>query len=158
LNRSLSPSGNGFYTHPPFDEEMTGLVIAAFQAAERADPTCAMAYWGTALVFRPRINFPHSSPSVAERVEGTRTSPRKRVTRLAMENDWILLARHSFGAALMQESSLCRSRTGVSRRPLPVAGERLVALRSRAEPPPPFWAQWRTTRSTRSEPIVAECA
>jgi hypothetical protein len=31
---------------------------------------------------------------------------------------------------------LCRSRTGVSRRPRAPARERLVALRSRAEPPP----------------------
>src|SRR5499427_2673432 len=43
-----------------------GAAIRAFQAAEKADPTCAMAHWGTALACGPHINSPHVSPSVAE--------------------------------------------------------------------------------------------
>src|SRR6201997_67653 len=40
--------------------------IRAFQAAEKADPTCAMAHWGVALACGPHINSPHVSPSAAE--------------------------------------------------------------------------------------------
>jgi len=43
-----------------------GAAIRAFQAAEKADPTCAMAHWGTALACGPHINSPHVSPSAAE--------------------------------------------------------------------------------------------
>jgi tetratricopeptide (TPR) repeat protein len=40
--------------------------IRAFHAAEKADPTCAMAHWGVALACGPHINFPQVSPSAAE--------------------------------------------------------------------------------------------
>ena len=43
-----------------------GAAIRAFQAAEKADPTCAMAHWGIALACGPHINFPHVSPPSAE--------------------------------------------------------------------------------------------
>jgi tetratricopeptide (TPR) repeat protein len=43
-----------------------GAAIRAFQAAEKADPTCAMAHWGIALACGPHINFPHVSPPAAE--------------------------------------------------------------------------------------------
>src|SRR5215468_3876596 len=43
-----------------------GAAIRAFQAAEKDDPTCAMAHWGTALACGPHINSPHLSPSAAE--------------------------------------------------------------------------------------------
>src|SRR5246127_2112444 len=43
-----------------------GAAIRAFQAAEKADPTCAMAHWGTALACGPHINSLHVSPSAAE--------------------------------------------------------------------------------------------
>jgi tetratricopeptide (TPR) repeat protein len=43
-----------------------GAAIRAFQAAEKADPTCAMAHWGIALACGPHINFPHVPPSAAE--------------------------------------------------------------------------------------------
>ena len=43
-----------------------GAAIRAFRAAEKADPTCAMAHWGTALACGPHINSPHVSPSAAE--------------------------------------------------------------------------------------------
>ena len=40
--------------------------IRAFQAAKKADPTCAMAHWGIALACGPHINFPRVPPSAAE--------------------------------------------------------------------------------------------
>src|ERR1700736_3921831 len=43
-----------------------GAAIRAFQAAEKADPTCGMAYWGVALACGPHINFPHVPPPAAE--------------------------------------------------------------------------------------------
>src|SRR5260370_30723726 len=43
-----------------------GAAIRAFQAAEKADPTCAMAHWGVALACGPHINFPHVPPPAAE--------------------------------------------------------------------------------------------
>ena len=43
-----------------------GAAIRAFQAAEKADPTCAMVHWGIALACGPHINSPHVSPSAAE--------------------------------------------------------------------------------------------
>ena len=43
-----------------------GAAIRAFQAAEKADPTCAMAYWGVALACGPHINFPHVPPPAAD--------------------------------------------------------------------------------------------
>jgi tetratricopeptide (TPR) repeat protein len=43
-----------------------GAAIRAFQAAEKADPTCAMAHWGVALACGPHINFPHVPPAAAE--------------------------------------------------------------------------------------------
>jgi len=42
-----------------------GAAIRAFQAAEKADPTCAMAHWGIALACGPHINSPHVLPSAA---------------------------------------------------------------------------------------------
>src|ERR1700736_3234472 len=44
-----------------------GAAIRAFQAAEKADPTCAMAHWGVALACGPHINFPHVAPPATER-------------------------------------------------------------------------------------------
>src|SRR4030081_1345427 len=43
-----------------------GAAIRAFQAAEKADPTCPMAHWGIALACGPHINFPHVPPPAAE--------------------------------------------------------------------------------------------
>jgi tetratricopeptide (TPR) repeat protein len=43
-----------------------GAAIRAFQAAENADPTCAMAHWGVALACGPHINFPQVPPPAAE--------------------------------------------------------------------------------------------
>jgi len=43
-----------------------GAAIRAFQAAAKADPTCAMAHWGIALACGPHINFPHVPPPAAE--------------------------------------------------------------------------------------------
>ena len=43
-----------------------GAAIRAFQAAETADPNCAMAHWGVALACGPHINFPHVPPPAAE--------------------------------------------------------------------------------------------
>jgi len=43
-----------------------GAAIRAFQAAEKADPTCAMAHWGIALACGPHINFPRVLPPAAE--------------------------------------------------------------------------------------------
>jgi tetratricopeptide (TPR) repeat protein len=43
-----------------------GAAIRAFQAAEKADPACAMTHWGIALACGPHINSPHVSPSAAE--------------------------------------------------------------------------------------------
>ena len=40
--------------------------IRAFQAAEKVDPTCAMAHWGVALACGPHINFPHVPQPAAE--------------------------------------------------------------------------------------------
>ena len=42
-----------------------GAAIRAFQAAEKADPTCAMVHWGIALACGPHINSPHVLPSAA---------------------------------------------------------------------------------------------
>src|SRR5260370_26461842 len=43
-----------------------GAAIRAFQAAEKVDPTCAMAHWGVALACGPHINFPHVPPPAAD--------------------------------------------------------------------------------------------
>jgi tetratricopeptide (TPR) repeat protein len=43
-----------------------GAAIRAFQEAAKADPKCAMAYWGIALANGPHINFPLVPPAAAE--------------------------------------------------------------------------------------------
>jgi tetratricopeptide (TPR) repeat protein len=43
-----------------------GAAIRAFQEAAKADPKCAMAYWGIALANGPHINFPLVPPPAAE--------------------------------------------------------------------------------------------
>jgi tetratricopeptide (TPR) repeat protein len=43
-----------------------GAAIRSFQAAENADPDCAMAHWGIALACGPHINFPFVPPPAAE--------------------------------------------------------------------------------------------
>src|SRR5260370_17441359 len=43
-----------------------GAAIRSFQAAANADPTCAMAHWGSALACGPHINFPPVPPAAAE--------------------------------------------------------------------------------------------
>jgi tetratricopeptide (TPR) repeat protein len=43
-----------------------GAGIRSFQAAENADPDCAMAHWGIALACGPHINFPFVPPPAAE--------------------------------------------------------------------------------------------
>jgi tetratricopeptide (TPR) repeat protein len=43
-----------------------GAAIRAFQEAAKADPKCAMAYWGIALANGPHINYPLVPPPAAE--------------------------------------------------------------------------------------------
>src|SRR6185295_19096088 len=43
-----------------------GAAIRAFQQAAKADPKCAMAYWGIALANGPHINYPLVPPPAAE--------------------------------------------------------------------------------------------
>lgn len=43
-----------------------GLAIRSFEAAARADASCAMAHWGVALACGPHINFPAVPPDRAE--------------------------------------------------------------------------------------------
>ncbi len=54
----------------------------AFRAAQDADPSCAMCYWGEALVLGPNINapmFPEAvAPAVAAAAEASRLAPRTR--------------------------------------------------------------------------------
>lgn len=42
-----------------------GAAIRAFQEAAKADPKCAMAYWGIALANGPHINYPLVPPPAA---------------------------------------------------------------------------------------------
>jgi hypothetical protein len=42
-----------------------GEAARAFQAAQKADPTCAMCYWGEACVLGPNINYPMQPQAVA---------------------------------------------------------------------------------------------
>jgi hypothetical protein len=46
-----------------------GAAIRAFQAAESAGATCAMAHWGVALAWGPNANFPQVPPPEAELAE-----------------------------------------------------------------------------------------
>jgi hypothetical protein len=42
-----------------------GEAARAFQACQKADPTCAMCYWGEAYVLGPNINYPMQPQAVA---------------------------------------------------------------------------------------------
>ena len=60
-----------------------GAAIRAFQAAEQADPTCAMAQLGNRACVRAAYQLPaRTALSGRTGMEGTRISPGKRVTRV----------------------------------------------------------------------------
>ena len=42
-----------------------GEAVRAFRAAQKADPTCAMCYWGEAWALGPNINYPMQAEAVA---------------------------------------------------------------------------------------------
>src|SRR5262245_18691797 len=42
-----------------------GDAVRPFRAAQKADPTCAMCYWGEAWALGPNINYPMQSEAVA---------------------------------------------------------------------------------------------
>ena len=74
-----------------------GAAIRAFQAAEKADPTCAMAHWGVALACGPHINFPHVPPPAAELAWKELTLAQKNVANAsAVENALIEALGHRY--------------------------------------------------------------
>ena len=74
-----------------------GAAIRAFQAAEKADPTCAMAHWGVALACGPHINFPHVPPPAAELASKELTLAQESVANAsAVENALIEALGHRY--------------------------------------------------------------
>ncbi|MGE0409821.1 MAG: hypothetical protein AB7P23_11250, partial [Amphiplicatus sp.] len=66
-----------------------GAAIASFQAAQAADPNCAMCYWGEAFAYGPNINAPMADEDVAPAYAATQKALSLRDKAIEKERDLI---------------------------------------------------------------------